>query len=394
MIASLTIGQRTYVPLSGDLVTRGVVRLPSGIEEYDTIEALFKKIQEFIQEYVELEDTTFLSVCATYVLMTYVHDRFGAIPYLRAIGDYGGGKTRLIETVGNICYRPIFAGGATSAASLFRAVDLCRGTFVMDEGDFGTSEMEETIIKVLTAGYKRGFPLMRVEKDSDGGLGLRVYDAFGPKVLATRGNFKDGALESRCLSHPIAVTATMVDQPFQLPDQFYTEALHLRNKLTLWRFRSRGAIVMDPRQRLYTQDGDPLEPRINEIGLPLLSCAPESAHPTLALALGDYSQVMTDERTLAWEGLIVAALQRRWAHAQSNILIKSLVEMLRQDGDLPSATSRTVASIIRKSLKLKTSTRGGGTPTVIVEGEAGRQNQRTLDRLCRRYGITEPTSET
>ena len=76
------------------------------MEEYGTPLDLFESVKQFIAQYVEVGDAGFLDVGATYVLLTWVYDKFNALPYLRALGDFNTGKTRLIETVG--VYRPDF----------------------------------------------------------------------------------------------------------------------------------------------------------------------------------------------------------------------------------------------------------------------------------------------
>jgi CheY-like chemotaxis protein len=70
------------------------------------------------------------------VLFSWIYDDFNELPYLRVIGDAGSGKTRFLLTVGSLCYKPIFASGASTVSPLFRALDIFRGTLLIDEGDF------------------------------------------------------------------------------------------------------------------------------------------------------------------------------------------------------------------------------------------------------------------
>jgi hypothetical protein len=53
---------------------------------------------------------------AHYVLMTWVHDRFTAVPYLRFLGEPASGKTRCLQVTSHLCYKSIIAGGATTAS--------------------------------------------------------------------------------------------------------------------------------------------------------------------------------------------------------------------------------------------------------------------------------------
>ena len=71
----------------------------------------------------------------TYVLLTWVYNRFSSIPYLRVIGDYGSGKTRLLQVL-NICYKSIIASGNASEAPIFRLIDRYGGTLIIDEAEF------------------------------------------------------------------------------------------------------------------------------------------------------------------------------------------------------------------------------------------------------------------
>ena len=66
-------------------------------------------------------------------------------------------------TVGSLCYKPIFASGASTVSPLFRTLDLFRGTLVIDEGDFRFSDEKAEVIKILNNGNARGFPVPRTE---------------------------------------------------------------------------------------------------------------------------------------------------------------------------------------------------------------------------------------
>jgi hypothetical protein len=111
---------------------------------------------------------------------------------LRALGDYGTGKTRFIQTIGALCYRPMFVSGATTVSPVFRLLDAFRGTLVIDEADFNNSDAENEIIKILNVGYYRGGVVLRSEKDPDSDVYFpSVNEVYGPKILATRKPFQD-----------------------------------------------------------------------------------------------------------------------------------------------------------------------------------------------------------
>jgi len=89
---------------------------------------------------------------------------------------------------------------------------------------------------------------------------------YGPKLIATSGYFEDRALESRCITEETGDRPLREDIPISLPPEHKEEALHLRNKLLLFRFRklARWAATNVKPDRA-------IEPRLNQVFLPLLS---------------------------------------------------------------------------------------------------------------------------
>jgi len=86
---------------------------------------------------------------------------------------------------------------------------------------------------------------------------------FGPKILTTRKEFADRALETRCLTLRTGDSKVRPDVPRQWV--FDAEALALRNKLLRWRFENLAPILTDESKLLS------MEPRLTQIGAPLFS---------------------------------------------------------------------------------------------------------------------------
>jgi hypothetical protein len=137
----------------------------------------------------------FEKIASYYVLFSWVYHSFNELPYLRLRGDPGSGKTRLLLTVGSLCYKPIFASGASTFSRLCRILDAFRGTLIIDEGDFRLSDERAEIVKILNNGNAKGFPVLRSEVSGKGEFNPRAYAVIGPKLVATRGFFEDRALE-------------------------------------------------------------------------------------------------------------------------------------------------------------------------------------------------------
>src|SRR5205823_2894762 len=108
------------VPYSAhnNLVRNRIVLLPSAAEEYDNTASLLREIRSVIHHYVTVTPL-FETIAAHYILLTWIYQSFNTLPYLRARGDFGSGKTRFLTVIGSLCFRAIFAG-ATTSSPLFR----------------------------------------------------------------------------------------------------------------------------------------------------------------------------------------------------------------------------------------------------------------------------------
>jgi hypothetical protein len=199
-----------YEP-TNSIITSSLIRLPSTASPYKNEGDLLSEIRTFIHKYCALTPT-FEAIATYYILLTWVYDAFNEVPYLRFIGDFGQGKSRMLNTLGTICYKPIFANGGTSVSAVFRTIEAFHGTLILDEADLKFSGEQAEMVKILNSGNAKGMPILRSDTNSnDGGqYNPRAYSVFGPKIVATRGYYDDKALESRFIVEELGQT---VDVP-------------------------------------------------------------------------------------------------------------------------------------------------------------------------------------
>ncbi len=260
-------GDRTLVPYAADnnLMRHNVVLFPSEPEEYGSQADLMADVTAFVRRYVDVS-ADFERFATAYVLFTWLYDAFNELPYLRLKGNYGTGKTRFLQIVGSVCYRPIFANGASTVSPIFHMVDLFGGTLVFDEADFRFSNEKADMVKIFNNGNVRGIPVLRSQITKEREFDPRVFQVFGPKVVAMRGDYDDPALESRFITEETSQRELRDDIPINLPPTYQAEALTLRNKLLMFRFRSRNRHL--PVNELVDRT---TEPRTNQILAPLFS---------------------------------------------------------------------------------------------------------------------------
>lgn len=367
------------LPFKADshLISKKVVLFPSEAKEYGDEKELLQRIRVFIHKYLDISPF-FEKIATYYVLFTWGYDQFNELPYLRAIGDYGSGKSRLLQVIGSICYKPMFTGGATTISPIFRIIETFKGTLILDEADYRFSDTTAEITKILNSGYQRGTSVLRSE--GKGIFEVKCFSVFCPKIVATRRHFSDPALESRFLVETMDKKELRGNIPINLPKSFEEEALDLRNQLLMWRLNNVQDISLAP------EDIDrALEPRLNQIISPLLSVIKDPAVKTeLKFFIKEYNDEIIADRGMTIEAEVFDALLKRFGTGDSEPTTQQITDthntLLNQKDQL---SSRKVGHVLRKQLKLKSRRTGDG--FVVPE----RENKERIVELRRKYGFLE-----
>lgn len=363
-------------PATKDLLKNKVILFPSEAIEYGSQIELIATIQAFIHKYLSVS-LFFEKVASYYVLFSWIHDDFNELPYLRGLGDYGTGKSRMLQAIGAICYRPIFASGATTVSPIFRILNDFRGTLIFDEADFKISDTTAEMVKILNSGFMKGVPVLRSEGNNKKSFDVKAYNVFGPKVIATRELYKDTALESRMITEDMNLNAPRKDVPFNTPDCFWDEALGIRNQLLMFRFRNKGKSKIKPEL-----EDRSIEPRLNQIAVPLMSIINDPAIiEEIKSQIKEYNEKIKTDRTLNYNYQIIDAICELLDRGYRQPTIKQVAEVFNKDlGFSEVVTAKRMGYFIRKMVDLKTEkTRDG---YVVSES-----NHTKIDILRKRYGI-------
>jgi hypothetical protein len=390
-------GGVTYIPYpaSIDLIRKRVVLFPSEPLAYGSQKALLGEIRAFIHQWLDV-DAFYEQLASYYVMFTWLYDLFETLPYLRALGDYGTGKSRFLQTVGALCYRPMFVSGASTASPIFRVIDMFRGTLVMDEADFARSDAEAEIIKIVNVGYCRGGVVLRSEKDEQSDTYYpSAKDVFGPKVLATRHLFQDRATESRCLTKRMTTARPRPGIKRVIGPGFWADALRIRNMLLAYRLANYRPVAI----RDELSDAT-IEPRLDQVTLALKSIIddPEMLGQINAFVRA-YNATLITDRQMSVPAVVVQVLSDTWFRPEQTITgprrdwtIKTLAE--RVQGVLDEldpderVSPRRLGSLLSADLGLTRRAKDPETrrdALVIEEGE--------LLALMGRYGIDYPAAD-
>ncbi|ESZ51715.1 hypothetical protein X731_03830 [Mesorhizobium sp. L2C054A000] len=371
----------TLVPISAanNLIRHAAVLLPSVPLEFGDEAALMRDIRAFIHRYVDLTDT-FEAIASHYVLLSWVYDAFNELPYLRFQGDYGTGKTRALLIIGAITYKPFFASGASTVSPIFHTLNAFSGTLIFDEADFRMSDEKAELTKILNNGNVRGMPVLRTIINNKHEFNPAAFNVFGPKIVATRGVYEDRALESRFITEIMTGRRLRKDIPINLSDDWREEALGLRNKLLMYRFRNRGKVRLDPGQV------DPmLEPRLNQVLVPLLSViADKTVRLDVLERAGAMQQTMVFDRGLSIEADILESLTSLISDTSRKVItIKAIADVVagQHPGEFARPiTPKYVGSLLRRRLNIAVYKSNGSYVVPVSEWPK-------IKELCRRYGI-------
>jgi len=319
------------------------ILLPIRPRNFKSVQNLVKEIQEHIQKYVDVSEH-FKVFSSYYILLSWVYDKVNTLPYLRALGDTGTGKSRFLDTIGRLLYKATIISGAVTCAPIYRLLKRWGGSIVIDEADRRQSDATDEVIKILCCGFERNRPVIRCNMDNPNKI--EFHPTFGPKAIGARHTFYDKALESRLLSETMKQTLRK-DISRLLPQEFYEEEEILREKLLMFRLKFRDKIDVS---KIKDIDLGDIEPRLEQATLSftvLFANIPEVLSEFKEF-LYKYNKELVEERSTSPDGLIINAIFELRPEIE-NISAADIVDTLGNEKLTPQKIGGSL-----KSLGIKT----------------------------------------
>lgn len=420
----LDIGGKRYVPKQpGKFVKDGGVLFASQLGLLKETRELVAIVESFILEHYLLENQYIGKIIAYYVMMTWLYDCFNALPYLRAVGEAGAGKSELMKRIGHLCYRLMTASGANTPASFFRATEMYRGTVFIDEADlYDGGDMSNELVKFLNLGAMRGTPIWRLEETiTENGTSYEVatFDTFCPKLIAMRREFKDDAVASRSLTlklmprEPIELKRAGVK--LYIDETFRKRARGIRNLLLRWRLELwKEEIEVNEDEFMDLE----ISSRLNQVTMPLkaISAADTELQKEITDFLRLYNRELVLTKSMSLEARVVEAMWKIYRYKDLRFMLvkkendgkeymiigdinrkaNEIMDEMNEAGDEEAEEgegedkkkkkksevmkSRKCGSIIRNTLQLEVGERKGlGYPVYW--------DQLKMEALAKRYGV-------
>lgn len=259
-------------------------------QPYDDI---WSEVKQYLYDHIDASGG--YDILTAWVLATWIPERWDAIPCLFFYGPAGSGKTWALEVLASISFRP-FLSASTTLPVVFRACDQWHPTLFLDETEVYLRKEKSEIMHLLNAGYRKGFPATRIE-ETDEGLKVRIFDCFGFKALAGTRAFVD-TLKSRC----IVLNMSKATRPIKTKlDTKRTEGL--REKLLMYRFH-----VLSRKAPLSESDDTPLNGRLRELFLPLITVAPPQVKESILHEAKKIEETTKEEEQASDEALVFRAI--------------------------------------------------------------------------------------
>lgn len=364
-------------PIQGEIIKKGVIKLPSEAEEYQSELELFNRIKVFIHKYVDIKED-WENWAAYYVLLSWVYDKLPVCPYLCALGPSDAGKTRFVQTIGAICYKPFTTSGSATPSPIFRVLDQFRGTLIVNEFDhIGDFNLE--IIVIFNNGYEAGLPVIRTEGERK--KEVKVFQVFGPKIFSSRKRKSDWAFESRLLTVQMRQTKRKDISPFLLED-FHWETQELRNMLLMFRFRHYKKQVT-----FHNELFEGITGRLRQTLLSITSVIDDPIFLTKAKQFAnELKRDLTNIKGFDLDTIIYQILKDFWDKGEEKPAIKDITVKAKELSEIEKLTPKAVGGIVRDELGFKTD-RGGATGNYVAY-----LTKEQLDYLRDRYEDFDETT--
>ena len=367
-------GNKVYVPIVDDALSKGGVLLPTGVSEYNSTQEIIDEIYQYISDNTELP-ATYEKLFPHLVLFYWLYEKFPFIPYIHFVGRTATGKTTAMETVGSICYKPIDTTGSLTIASIFRLATTWRGTLLIDEFD-NVGDNSKEITSFLKSGVSNKL-VFRTEGEKT--KKVTAYVVKSPKLFTSENPISDAGLQSR------TIVVKMEKNKRRLPlyklNKYYEMGTSIRNKLLLWRLRNLNNIDLSKIEYGFPEL-EIFDRRVQQILTPIYYFSDDITKKEILKFAEEQERETKRERREAIDGKLFEIIVEKHTNLL-DLALTGIAEEFNKGSKFP-ITEKRIAGVIRKILDFDIQRVGHEKKsTVILEDQAER-----ITMLCAYYGMS------
>jgi hypothetical protein len=334
--------------------------------DYKSEQELWSEVKRFIYEHMDVSEG--YDVLTAWVLMSWVPERWKAVPYLFFFGPKGSGKSRALEILGAIGFRPFLTGSA-SLAAIFRLIQMWHVTLFLDETEIYMKKDYRDVQNLLNTGYRRGWPTVRVEEDREGERIPVQFDTFGPKALAGTKELLD-TLKSRCVV--FGMSKAIRDIRDEIDEEW---AQSLREKLLMYRFSILTKKELPEKPKLF-------KGRLRELFDPLIIVAPLAEKNPIIQQAKKIEGDLKEEEEMSLDAIVFKAIMKVYQETQEEkLLISDISKIVNEKLEVDEMVTNITVGMTAKRLGFQKCLKGGA--------RAIRWNKELAERLIMRYGGIE-----
>jgi hypothetical protein len=366
-------------------------------QKYGSEAELFNQLLGYLVHNLVFTDGIPYIIITAWILVTWRIEDTDVVGYLYVTAPRGHGKTRLLETLEQVVYRPLMAAYATRAG-LIRALDGTCATVLLDEGEHYINPMQRgntELIAVLNSGNRRGSYTIMVaditETDADGTKRtvkkpIRL-DTYSAKCIVSRKPIFD-TLEDRS----VQIVMPKADRKMPPLDKGTTETL--RAQLAQYR-----ADHLEKKQPLLDdslpETGDA---RLDDTLQALYAVTPDEYRRAYVTLINREHEIRFNRMRESYEFSIMEALSEAVDATPADaelILTETVAEAYNRHHANKLTTTRAVGGALTRLGFRSTITReqvgGTGGKWITHRGYRLNKSDRTLlEELKERYGLTPP----
>ena len=152
--------------------------------------ALLEEIASAVCEHVAIDDYK-ADAAALWCTMCWLHDKLDVGPFLHITAPTKrAGKSLLLEIVSNFVPRPLAVSASITEPALFRTIEICEPTFLLDEVDRSLKDRPE-LVAAINGSQKRSEARAIRLVEHDGAWEPRAFSTWCPKVFSGIGSLPD-----------------------------------------------------------------------------------------------------------------------------------------------------------------------------------------------------------
>jgi len=337
--------------------------------DYKSEQELWSEIKRFIHEHMDVSEG--YDVLTAWTLASWTPERWNAVPYLFFFGPAASGKTRALEILASIGFRPLQTASAT-IASIFRVIEMWHPTVFFDETEVYMKKDRSELLNLLNNGYRRGFFALRAEESKAGGYEVKPYECFGFKALAGTKDLMD-TLKSRSIVFSMSKATREIRQEI---DEDWARAI--REKLLMYRFKM--LAKKEP-----PENPNILRGRLRELFDPLIIVAPPTEKNPIIQQAQKIEATLKEEEETSLDSIVFKAIFKLHEETgDEKILIADISKMTNESLGIDEILNSIAVGMVAKRLGFK--------KCMKDHKRAMRWNNEIAARLTYRYGRTEKQS--